>query len=512
MAGTFHGEPKDLLIVQLNRVDLRSNKINIPIKVQNDINFEKRRYRLKSFIVHEGDSVLSGHYKAYSYSERRVVRQFDDMGLCGIPLFVEIQDQDQVQQELKNAYILFYELLPAGEEVEEVLFPPLETPPRTKNMESPARNPVSQFWSRASIQEKSPEASQSPKNKRLQAYQQDLDRQKRIKFSPGSVKDVIFVGKEGEVWSKDNLLNFFVVIPESTILQFRVAHKSIGELKTKQLLDYLLTPTGLPFLVPAFKNKLYYRDAQLQPDVDVLSFPPAEEKKGNVTFILEQQDMKLNHSGLLWTCSKCEGETSIGDDQTILLKGYTKLEKFTKSKQHNGHTLQFSDLLNGKSKWGCPQDKNVKPYGCPVDQPAAPRKVVSQVPAATAISSQDSADEPTPLTAPPTTRSGRQRRLVYELGSDSESDVDHVEDMEQKRKVSSKPVPKQRIKNLDKNADTEGNMEAIRQEMGERMKVPISGKKFIPNEADTILRIKQIRRFAWSKLLRASVKPPAFMG
>ena len=340
----------------------------------------------------------AGHYKAYSYSESRVVRQFDDMGVNGIPLFLQIED-DQVQRELENAYILFYELLPAGEEVAD-LIPPLKTPLRAEKVQQQSHTLEHQSSKNPQLNKfMSPEASQSPKIRRLQAYQEDLERQNKIHFFNGCVDDVIFVGKEGEVWSRDNLLNFFVVIPGSTILQFRVAHKSVGELKTEELLEHLLKPTGLPFNVPPFKNKLYYKDAQLKPEVNLLSFSADKKGIGNVTFILEQHDFKLLHSGLLFTCEDCEGEeTSFEDDNKKLLMGATRYERY--EPKHDGHKLMYADLFKleentknsgSKKNWGIgkSRDKNNKPWGCPKDQPAAaPQKVVSQAP--DGVQSQDS--------------------------------------------------------------------------------------------------------------------------
>ena len=71
------------------------------------------------------------------------------------------------------------------------------------------------------------------------------------------ITDVFFIGKEGEVWQKDELQNFYVIIPDYKILMFRVAHKSVKELMVQVLLDYLLLPTGNPFSTPAFKTKLF---------------------------------------------------------------------------------------------------------------------------------------------------------------------------------------------------------------------------------------------------------------
>ena len=392
--GEFLMNPKNLLIIKFNRVD-NFQKINIKLHVQTKISFEKRNYQLKSFICHEGEEVLSGHYKAYSYCKDGKVRMFDDCGAMGIPVFETVEDAE-VKKQLEMSYILFFELLPEDYLDSQPLEQYQETPPRASKaqqqshtLEHPPNPQLTKFMS--------PEAKQSPKYRRLQAYENDQNRQREIIFSKGEVTDCIFVRKEGEVWSKDNLQNFFVIIPGSTILLFRVANKSVEELKTQQLLEYLLQPTGLPFIVPHFQNRLYYKDTQLQPDVNLLNFSADKKGKGNVTFILEKPNLKLNHSGLLFTCEDCEGEeTSIQDDNKKLLMGATRLERFEPN--HTGHTLMFADLFNlnetlkntgSKKRWGGNRDKNKKPYGCPKDQPAAaPQKVVSQAPAG--VKSQDS--------------------------------------------------------------------------------------------------------------------------
>ena len=70
-------------------------------------------------------------------------------------------------------------------------------------------------------------------------------------------------------------------------------------------------------------------------------------------------------------------------------------------------------------------------------------------------------------------RSGRQICRV-QLASDSESDHDHEQDKVGKQSVRSKSATrKPRIKNLDRSADTNANMETIKLEMEERIKSPV---------------------------------------
>ena len=273
------------------------------------------------------------------------------------------------------------------------------------------------------------------------------------------VTDVFFIGKEGEVWQKDELQNFYVIIPDYKILMFRVAHKSVKELMVQVLLDYLLLPTGNPFSTPAFKTKLFYKDVQLQPDVDVLTYG------GNVTFILEQLNHQSNHSGLLFTCADCFEEPNT-EDKPNLLMGTTRLEQFSWS--HDGHRLLYSELYSKKNKWGAVQDKHQKPYGCPANQSVVTKKVVSQV------TGPDLANEPKKSAAQQLiSRSGRQICRV-QLASDSESDHDHEQDKVGKQSVRSKSATrKPRIKNLDRSADTNANMETIKLEMEERIKSPV---------------------------------------
>ena len=104
---------------------------------------------------------------------------------------------------------------------------------------------------------------------------------------------------EGEVWDKKQLVDLFVIIPTCVVLMFRVS-KNPSELKVQDLCEFLLQPTGNFFKVPYFRDTLFYKDAPLYPDTNVLTFG------SNITFLLEERTYQLEHSGLLWTCSKCK--------------------------------------------------------------------------------------------------------------------------------------------------------------------------------------------------------------
>ena len=98
----------NLLVIKINRVDEKGQKINLPAHVQEDIKFNKKSYQLKSFICHYGEEAETGHYKAYTYSHHsRTVTKFDDNN-GGMPYF-ETADAQEVHQELRNSYIMFYE-------------------------------------------------------------------------------------------------------------------------------------------------------------------------------------------------------------------------------------------------------------------------------------------------------------------------------------------------------------------------------------------------------------------
>ena len=391
----YQGEfqPKDLLFVLLNRADEGSRKISIPIKVQTNINFEERRYRLKSFIVHVGEEMTSGHYRAYSYSESRTVREFDDFGHQGIPRFEEVQD-DQVQQELKNAYILFYELLPAGEEVQEENLP-LETPPRAKNAQQqipqspilsshlnsamspiPERTPehsskssgrtsVSRFIERSSTP--SPAKLASPKGRFLaqnnEAEKTEQEINNSVEVFDGTVTDVKYIGKAGQTkWAMDNL-EFYVLVPDVSVTMFCLDN-SVRPIPMSELRDLLLHNLERTSIV---QPTLFYKGEPVDPDKEVQAYPDKS------ALILAPANSEVKHSGKLFSCAcpDCAVEGSMPGWQ--ISKSFNKFHvKKKQCKSKCSHPLYMESHFEGKKSWGNDQTyknssgkRNTKPFGCP---------------------------------------------------------------------------------------------------------------------------------------------------
>ena len=476
IGGMWLGTPPDpYFIIKLNRVDEDFRKINKPIQIQKRINFCSKQYKLSSFVLHHGDEVDSGHYTAYSFRSDGGVNHYNDMGLNSVPeLNTGITNVDKY---LPFASVLFFTCETETQSV------PLQA--------SPVRNPAKQVFSAPASPLFSPLFSpsqgknNSPKGRIAKKFrdqqEQEEDQLKRIHFFSGTIQDVIFVGKKGEIWgTKDDLLNFFVVIPTSTIVMFRVAHESVGELTVECLLEYLLTPTGLPFNVPSFKNTIYYKDEMLNLDVDILNFSADGKKKGNVTFILEQKNIEMNHSGLLWTCETCEGETSLTDNNKKLLMGNTRHGRFIT--KHKKHELKFSQLLEGRTKWGTPQDKYTKPYGCPADHKSVPKtKVDPKVPE---VSLPDLPAVTIQPAAGTTTRSGRHVKPIEQVESSVEADEDFdMEINEEQEKVKAPRTIRPTVRNFDPSEETVSNRETRRTIMQKRRETPLE-LGFILNEDD----------------------------
>ena len=93
----------------MNRIDAEGKKINIPLDIQEVVTCQKRQYRLKSFLVHEGEEVGAGHYLAFSFAEDGSARLFDDGGKAGMPEYREATS-DEFRDSLSKSYILFYEI------------------------------------------------------------------------------------------------------------------------------------------------------------------------------------------------------------------------------------------------------------------------------------------------------------------------------------------------------------------------------------------------------------------
>ena len=266
---------------------------------------------------------------------------------------------------------------------------------------------------------------------------------------------------EGEIRAKGQLIDFFVMIPDSVSLKFRVS-KKLSVLEVQELLDFLLMPSGNLFRVPPFKDTLFYQDTPLKPDVNVLTFGH------NKAFLLEQRNYQSEHSGLLWTCKNHK--------EGRLLAGRTRLEKF--NTHHKNCEIMFSDLLlsatseGSKKLWGLNRDKNKRPYGCPRDQQAA------EVSQPQVISDNPNPNQTLEEVEEVKTRSNCPIKVLHQLASESETDSEIESDL-----VRSKPLP--RIRNLDPSNETVKNMTVIRQEMEDHLNGPQPGNgRFVPTEAD----------------------------
>ena len=389
--------PKDILVIKLNRVDEDYKKINTPIDVQTNITFEQHSYKLKSFLCHLGEETESGHYTAYSFSDSGTVRGFDDLGQTGMPVFENVA-HNQVQEKLKTAYILIYELQspqPAQSSFEDSAL--LSPSPVPANLRTPLRTPISQdlsfqqdamdqsvmkspltpfrtSQSQSQIQTKSPEAMKSPKERRMRDYQKDLSRQDSVEFYHGSVHDVKYVGRSDQSQFSFDLQDFFVIIPNHQIVMFRLQKPKAGEAPIRVLphhiTDFLLTNPEYKFKFQG--SKLFFKDPTkvLDPEKDVSQYVSKDVAKP--TFIFANFDYLEKHSGKLFSCvsDKCCDQDGFPDGWSAK----TNFSGHCKRIKKGSCSLFMEDLFTtGKSGWGknleCGKGKQKEksfPYGCPV--------------------------------------------------------------------------------------------------------------------------------------------------
>ena len=361
-------------MIKLNRVDEHRQKIHLKVNVQKTLTFEQKKYRLQSFICHQGEEVQSGHYTAFSFSSDGQGMEFDDRGVPGTPQYTAVSEQ-YLEEHLKNsATILFYQLAESSIEDSALLSPsPVPASPRT-----PLRTPTSIFIQSQGDVSPSVAPSRSPSNspfsksprfgpkaRALEALSEEEARQDSRQFIVGSVPDVMFVRRRDEAQSlrKENFRNFYVAIPGQALIMFRVENQT--KCSPQQVLDYLLSNDSkwrLPFSHP----KLFYKDPEREIEQsDVSLLPP------HSVLVLANQDYNIRHSGKIWSCS-CSDENcpECTDDEGFPL-GFLRNEKFNnhKKKKKCGCSLFNEEFLRGKTMWGKIQEKPtaVIPFGCPQD-------------------------------------------------------------------------------------------------------------------------------------------------
>ena len=172
----------DLLFITMDR-SAPGQKVELPVEINHNINVNNEQYQLKGFIKHDGEELTSGHYFAFSLLEDGVW-VFDDNGLTTqCPDFEKIPNDagETIRKYRNRASILFYEKV--GPESTTALrtaeVPALSTPDTSQG--SLPRKDVTP----------TPEKSASLKGRLLARHAEEDS----VKFVDGSVKDVIFVGK-----------------------------------------------------------------------------------------------------------------------------------------------------------------------------------------------------------------------------------------------------------------------------------------------------------------------------
>ena len=166
------------------------------------------------------------------------------------------------------------------------------------------------------------------------------------KFFPGTIKDVIFCGRENQTeWEKKTLTTFYVIVPEHCAYMIRVdkqCQANVADLQS-YLLKENLVDISLSYSNITHKGELV-QDQQLQ----LL----------DTSCLIYSQDLMKEHGGNFWSCTKCRNTQMMGSNRKA---------NFTKSHSKPDCELFEKKLLEGKNSWGDPNkfDKHGRPYGHP---------------------------------------------------------------------------------------------------------------------------------------------------
>ena len=189
---------------------------------------------------------------------------------------------------------------------------------------------------------------------------EEEDEEEDIVFYKGSRKDVWFVGPPGQKlatdWNKDDLMDIFVVIPDTMFLMFRL-QKGIS-IPEKKLKNFVVQKWGGDLNNP----KLFFRASELKEDVGNFARKkvPGGGKPGKPVFILTCGCCEAEaHSGKLWHCRGCG-------------QGFATKSFFDSQKHHpREESCQLwerkllLDPQEKKSVWGKSKDTLSFPYGAP---------------------------------------------------------------------------------------------------------------------------------------------------
>ena len=126
--------------------------------------------------------------------------------------------------------------------------------------------------------------------------------EEEVQFYEGSITDVWYMGKarktEAADWEK-SLMDFFVIIPETRVLMFRL---QLGiALLSKVLLDFVIQMWGGNLKKPQITSK----NERLDEEVGAFARMPGAggAKPGKPCFIISDESFAVAHSGKLWNCT-----------------------------------------------------------------------------------------------------------------------------------------------------------------------------------------------------------------
>ena len=229
--------------------------------------------------------------------------------------------------------------------------------------------------------------SQKPRRKSRQKPQQTLTGD--FKITEGHLTDVKFVGPTGlKDWMGVELEDFYVIIPEQSVVLFRRPSVAQFKLRSKDIVDHLKSCPDFRISPGA---KLSYRGAEVPDNVDLASL-----KIAKAAYILGPADPA--HSGKLFSCLNDSCVDSLNHR-----RGFNRLQKFQRHQPTVKTTkkqckLQFAHLLldpQGKRGWGGNLDyAGGNPYGCPGTQRGRKDKYsVDEAPGAAAVEGEAAAVE-----------------------------------------------------------------------------------------------------------------------